>query len=106
MQDQFDVPVNLLQFSPEKLLGLTFLCNVGDGEHVRAKIVKKILDKDTKNPKQIKMLISYGNDCVKELFAYNMQLRRRPERAPAKDKHPSGCMLPEPHSLFGLEFGK
>ena len=34
MQDRFDVPVNLLQFSPEELLGLTFLCDTGDGEHV------------------------------------------------------------------------
>ena len=44
MQDCFDVPVNLPQFSPNKLLGLTFLYNVGDGERVRAKIVKKILN--------------------------------------------------------------
>ena len=34
VQDWFDVPVNLPQFSPEELLGLTFLCNVGDGERV------------------------------------------------------------------------
>ena len=43
-QDWFDVPVNLPQFSPEELLGLTFLYDTGDGEHVHAKIVKKILD--------------------------------------------------------------
>ena len=71
MQDWFDVPVNLPQFSPEELLGLTSLCNVGDGERVRAKIVKKILDQDAKNHKQIKMLISCNNDRVQELIAYN-----------------------------------
>ena len=49
MQDRFDVPVNLPQFSPEELLGLTFLHDVGDGECVHAKIVKKILDRDAKN---------------------------------------------------------
>ena len=44
MQDHCDVPINVLQFSPDEPLGLTFLHNVGDGEHARAKIVKKILD--------------------------------------------------------------
>ena len=29
MQDRFDVPVNLPRFSPEELLGLTFLYNTG-----------------------------------------------------------------------------
>ena len=53
MQDWFDVPINLPQFSPKKLLGLTFLCNIGDGERVRAKIVKKILDQDAKNHERI-----------------------------------------------------
>ena len=32
-QDWFDVPINLPQCLPEELIGLTFLCNVGDGEH-------------------------------------------------------------------------
>ena len=50
MQDWFDVPVNLPQFSPKEMLGLTFLCNVGDGERVRANNAKKkILDKDAEN---------------------------------------------------------
>ena len=71
MQDCFDVPVNLPQFSPDKLLGLTFLHDVGDGERARAKIVKKILDQDAENHEQIKMLISYDDDRVKELIAYN-----------------------------------
>jgi hypothetical protein len=62
MQDQFNVPVNLPQLSPEERLGLTFLHNVGNGERVQAKIVKKILDKDAKNHKRIKMLVSYDND--------------------------------------------
>ena len=57
MQDCFDVPVDLPQFSPNKLLGLTFLCDVGDGERVRANVVKKILDRDMENHERIKMLI-------------------------------------------------
>ena len=49
VQDPFDVPVNLPQFSPEELLGLTFLYNTGDGERARAKIVKKLHDRDAEN---------------------------------------------------------
>ena len=71
MQDWFDVPVNLPQFSPEELLGLTFLCNAGDGERTQAKIVKKILDQDAENHEQIKMLISYDNDRVEEVIKCN-----------------------------------
>ena len=59
MQDWFNVPINLPQFLPKELLGVTFLCDVGDGEHARAKIVKKTLHKDAENHKQIKMLISH-----------------------------------------------
>ena len=55
MQDRFDVPVNLLQFSPKEPLGLTSLHDIGDGEDARAKIAKKILDKDAKNHEQVKM---------------------------------------------------
>ena len=64
MQDCFDVPVNLPQFSPEELFGLTFLHDVRDGEHVHAKIVKKMLDRDAKNHEGFKMLISYDDDRV------------------------------------------
>ena len=67
MQDRFDVPINLPQFSPEELLGLTFLYDTGDGERVRAKIVKKIHDWDAKNHERIKMLISCDDDRVEAL---------------------------------------
>ena len=71
VQDRFDVPVNLPQFSPEELLGLTFLYDTGDGEHVCAKIVKKIHDRDAENHERIKMLILYDDDRVEELISYN-----------------------------------
>ena len=71
VQDWFDVPINLPQFSPKELLGLTFLYDVGDGERVQAKIAKKIVKKDAENHEQIKMLISYDNNRVEELIAYN-----------------------------------
>eukprot|EP00977_Amphora_coffeiformis_P026758 scaffold29883_cov112-Amphora_coffeaeformis.AAC.1 len=54
VQDLYDVPIKLPKFSPEELLGLTFLHDVDDGQQVRAKIVKKILDRDAENLERIK----------------------------------------------------
>eukprot|EP00977_Amphora_coffeiformis_P016109 scaffold4889_cov136-Amphora_coffeaeformis.AAC.2 len=67
----YDVPIKLPKFSPEELLGLTFLHDVDDGQQVRAKIVKKILDRDAKNHERIKMLITYDDDKIEEIVAYN-----------------------------------
>eukprot|EP00977_Amphora_coffeiformis_P026244 scaffold25065_cov102-Amphora_coffeaeformis.AAC.1 len=71
VQDLYDVPIKLPKFSPEELLGLTFLHDVDDGQQVRAKIVKKILDRDAVNHERIKMLITYDDDKIKEIVAYN-----------------------------------
>ena len=62
MQDQFDVFINFPWFSPEELVGLTFLCDIGDGEQVHATIVKKILNSHAENHKQIKILVLCNND--------------------------------------------
>ena len=56
------------KFSPEELIGLTFLHERDNGDKVRAKVVKKILDQDAKNHQNIKMLIEI--DDVEELIAY------------------------------------
>eukprot|EP00977_Amphora_coffeiformis_P004184 scaffold855_cov97-Amphora_coffeaeformis.AAC.1 len=71
VQDLYDVPIKLPKFSPEELLGLTFLHDVDDGQQVRAKIVKKILDRDAENHERIKMLITYDDDKIEEIVAYN-----------------------------------
>eukprot|EP00977_Amphora_coffeiformis_P011219 scaffold2692_cov115-Amphora_coffeaeformis.AAC.2 len=71
VQDLYDVPIKLPKFSPEELLGLTFLHDVDDGQQVRAKIVKKILDRDAENHERIKMLITYNDDKIEEIVAYN-----------------------------------
>ena len=71
VQDSFDVPVHLPRFSPEELLGLTYLHHTDDDQHVRATIVKKILDRDAENHERIKMLVSYDDGRVEELMAYN-----------------------------------
>ena len=71
VQDMFDVPVSLPRFSPDELIGLTFLHDTGDGERVRAKITKKIKDKDAENHQWIKMLLSYDDNRIEELILYN-----------------------------------
>eukprot|EP00977_Amphora_coffeiformis_P026834 scaffold30971_cov111-Amphora_coffeaeformis.AAC.1 len=38
---------------------------------VRAKIVQKILDRDAENHERIKMLITYDDDKIEEIVAYN-----------------------------------
>ena len=68
------MPVNLPRFSPEEPLGLTFLYDTGDGERVRAKIVKKIQDKDAENHEQIKQsLCMFSYDRLQSLFAKLVQ---------------------------------
>ena len=90
VQDWHDVPVNLPQFSPKELLGLTFLCNVGDGKRMCAKIVKKILDKDAENHECVKTLISHNNDRVEELIVCNklfdLVAKQHDEEASGEDK--------------------
>jgi hypothetical protein len=71
IQDSFDVPVHLPRFSPEELLGLTYLHKIEDDQRVRAKIVKKVLDRNAANHERIKMLISYDDGKVEEIVSYN-----------------------------------
>ena len=71
LQDQFDVPIHLPRFSPDELLGLTYLHDTADGQRVRAKIVKKIMDQDAANHERIKMLVSYDDGKIEEIMSYN-----------------------------------
>jgi hypothetical protein len=71
VQDKFDVPVHLPRFDPEELIGLSYLHELPDGQVVRAKIMKKILDRDAENHERIKLLVSYDDGKVEEVMAYN-----------------------------------
>ena len=51
---------NLPKFSPDELLGLTFLRHMDDGQTYRAEIVRNILDNDAANHERIKFLVSIG----------------------------------------------
>ena len=60
-------------FSPDELIGLTFLLGEEDGRTFRAKVVKKINDKDAENHQKIKFLIQVGDEAsgYEEIMAYN-----------------------------------
>ena len=63
--------VKIPKFSPEELLGITFLRETPDDEVIRAKVIRKVLDRDAENHENIKFLISLGDDELEELISYN-----------------------------------
>ena len=70
IQDYYDEHVNLPMFSPDELLGMTVLCPVDDNL-VRAKVVRKIMDRDAENHSQIKFLLALGDGQLEEIISYN-----------------------------------
>ena len=70
IQDYYSEPVQLLVFSPDELLGMTILRPVDD-ELVRAKVVRKIMDRDAENHQQIKFLLALGDGKLEEIISYN-----------------------------------
>ena len=56
LQDKFDAPALLPKFSPEELVGLTHLHSLEDGQVVRAKVMRKVLE-----PVETISLVSNGN---------------------------------------------
>ena len=70
IQDHYNEPVQLPIFSPDELLGMTILRPVAD-EIVRAKVVRKIMDRDAENHQQIKFLLALGDGKLEEIISYN-----------------------------------
>ena len=66
--------VKLPKFTPEQLIGLTYLHDTGNGEKVRATVLKKLQDHSANNHQNIKMLVGVGEDKngeqIEELIAY------------------------------------
>ena len=60
----------LPMFSPEELLGRTFLLNTPDGQRVRAEVMKRINDMDSENHKNIKFVVEYGEPQYEEIISY------------------------------------
>ena len=70
IQDYYEEPVHLPTFSPDELLGMTILKDDG-GEIVRAKVARKIMDRDAENHDQIKFLLALGDGQLEELISYH-----------------------------------
>ena len=70
MLPEYQGHVKLPKFSPDELIGVTFLHDTSNGERVRAEIVKKINDIDSENHHNIKFLIQFGDPCYEEIISY------------------------------------
>ena len=74
VSDKMGVDPSILQlpkFSPEELLGRTFVRETEDGEKVSARVTRKIIDRDAQDHQQIKLLVSCGDDAYEEIISYN-----------------------------------
>jgi hypothetical protein len=59
-------------FSPEELIGRTFIREMEDGQKLRAEIKKELLLRDTENQCDIqKFLVTIGDGVIDELIGYN-----------------------------------
>ena len=64
--------LKLPRFSPEELLGKTFLRQLDDGKSYRAKVIRKMLDQDAENHQNIKFLLEIGDGKFDEIIGYNL----------------------------------
>ena len=62
--------VKLPKFSPQELLGITFLHDIPNGEKVRAQVMKRINDIESENHSNIKFVIEYGEPAYEEIMSY------------------------------------
>ena len=63
--------LHLPKFSPEELIGKTFVRQLEDGKTYRAQIIQKILDHDAENHQKIKFLVKLGDGDFDEIITYN-----------------------------------
>jgi hypothetical protein len=63
--------LKLPHFSPDELLGLTFIRDMPDGRKFRASVARKIRDADAANHHKIKFLVEMSNGELDEVIAYN-----------------------------------
>jgi len=62
--------VKLPKFSPDELVGLTFLHDTQDGQRVRAEIVRRFETMESENHQNIKFVVKYGDPHYEELMSY------------------------------------
>jgi hypothetical protein len=58
------------KFSPEELVGRSFLKQMDNGDVLRAEVVRKINDVDAGNHKNLKMLLKLGDGEVEDIMSY------------------------------------
>ena len=63
--------LKLPHFSPDELLGLTFIRDMDNGRKYRATVARKIMDEDAANHQRIKFIIELGDGEFDEIIAYN-----------------------------------
>ena len=63
--------LKLPHFSPDDLLGLTFIRDMPDGRKFRATVARKIKDDDAANHQKIRFLVEMSNGELDEVIAYN-----------------------------------
>ena len=63
--------LRLPRFTPEELLGKVFVRNLDDNKSYRAKVIRKIIDQDAENHKNIKFLVELGDGEFDEIITYN-----------------------------------
>jgi hypothetical protein len=63
--------LKLPQFSPDELLGRSFVRTLDDGRSSRATILRKIQDMDNENHKEIKFLVGLDDGEFDEIVSYN-----------------------------------
>ena len=70
LDDHLDGSIHDPKFSPEELLGMTFVCN-HDGCEFCVKVIWKVLDCDAQDHHTIKFLLALGDRELEEIISYN-----------------------------------
>ena len=79
--------LKLPRFSPDELIGKLFVRDLEDGKSYRARVVRKIMDQDAENHKNIKFLVELGDGEFDEIITYN-KLCDMIEKIENQEDHP------------------
>ena len=62
--------IHLPMYSPDELLGMSFVCEY-NGHDFCAKVICKVLDHDAQDHQPIKLLLTLGDGELEEIISYN-----------------------------------
>jgi hypothetical protein len=69
--EQYTRTTQLPSFDPDDLIGRTFLWPMGNGEHHRATIIRKVIDNSDGNDMEVKFLLKIDDGRVDEIVTHN-----------------------------------